>query len=354
MKLNTHLREGTMSHLETEIYEQPQVIGNLLESEAGHISDIAEAIREFQPAFVCIAARGTSDNAARYAQYALGIHARMPVALATPSIHTLYNAAPNLSQALVIGISQSGMAADVTQVVSDARMQGALTLSITNNPNSPLAQSAAHHISLHAGEEISVAATKTYTAQLTVIAMLVAALANNPTLNADLLQLPAQITQTLELSSPVQEFAVRHADLESFAALGRAYNYCTAIETCLKVQELCYIIGQGYSEADFLHGPIAIVKPEFPVIVIAPKGKSSANFATLLSKLRERSAATMLITNDDNFGEDVWVRLPEALPEWLSPIAAIIPGQLFGMHLALAKGNPIDKPKGLSKVTVTM
>ncbi len=343
-----------MSHLESEIYEQPQIIRNLLVSEADHIGDIAEAIRNFNPAFVCIAARGTSDNAARYAQYALGIHARMPVALATPSIHTLYNAAPNLSRALVIGISQSGMAADVTQVVSDARMQGALTLSITNNPASPLAKSADHHIGLHAGEEISVAATKTYTAQLTVIAMLVAALANDAALNADLLRLPDQISQTLELSYPVQDFATRHASLESFAALGRAYNYCTAIETCLKVQELCYIVGQGYSEADFLHGPIAIVKPGFPVIVIAPKGKSSANFGPLLSKLNERSAATLLITNDGSFGEDVWVQLPDALPEWLSPVAAIIPGQLLGLHLALAKGNPIDKPKGLSKVTVTM
>lgn len=343
-----------MSHLENEIYEQPQIIGNLLDSEADYIRDIADAIRAFNPAFVCIAARGTSDNAARYAQYALGIHARMPVALATPSIHTLYNAAPDLSRALVIGISQSGMAADVTQVVSDARMQGALTLSITNNPTSPLAKSADHHIALHAGEEISVAATKTYTAQLTAIAMLVSALANDPVLEADLLRLPDQVFETLELSTPVQEFAAQHADLESFAALGRAYNYCTAIETCLKVQELCYIIGQGYSEADFLHGPIAIVKAEFPVIVIAPKGKSTANFGTLLSKLRDRNAATMLITNDESFGENAWIKLPDTLPEWLSPIAAIIPGQLFGMHLALAKGNPIDKPKGLTKVTVTM
>ncbi|MBE2184615.1 MAG: SIS domain-containing protein [Anaerolineae bacterium] len=343
-----------MSHLESEIYEQPQVIGRLLDSESDHIREIARIIHTFKPAFVCIAARGTSDNAARYAQYALGIHARMPVALATPSIHTLYNAAPDLSRALVIGISQSGMAADVTRVVSDARMQGALTLSVTNNPDSPLAKSAEHHIALHAGEEISVAATKTYTAQLTVIAMLVAALANDPVLDADLLRLTEQVTQTLELAAPVQEFANRNVDLESFAALGRAYNYCTAIETCLKVQELCYVIGQGYSEADFLHGPIAIVKPEFPVIVFAPRGKSSANFGTLLAKLRERSATTLLITNDAGFGMDTWVRLPNTLPEWLSPIAAVLPGQLFGMYLALAKGNPVDKPKGLSKVTVTL
>jgi len=161
-----------MSILNQEIHEQPDVIRNLLESETENAKKIAAHIREFNPAFVMIAARGTSDNAARYAQYLMGIDAKLPVGLAAPSIHTLYEAQPDLSRALVIGISQSGRPPDVLQVVQDARAQGALTLGITNDPESPLAQAAAHHLWLRCGEEKSVAATKTYTAQLTAIALL--------------------------------------------------------------------------------------------------------------------------------------------------------------------------------------
>jgi glucosamine--fructose-6-phosphate aminotransferase (isomerizing) len=341
-----------MSHLEEEIFEQPAVIQRLLKSEAENIARIAGAIQHFRPTFVSIAARGTSDNAARYAQYALGIHARLPVGLATPSIHTLYQTPPDLSRALVIGISQSGMAADVTQVINDARSQGALTVSITNAAESPLAQAAHHHIFLHAGEEISVAATKTYTAQLTAVAMLVAALTQDNRLNNDLAHLPVWVEQTLELSQPVESWAAHNADLAQFAALGRGYNYCTAIEICLKVQELCYIIGQGYSEADFLHGPIAIVQKDFPVIVVAPRGKGSAQLGTLLDRLGQRQAVPLVITNDDSLNDKSWVHIPADVPEWLTPITTIIPGQRFAMHLAIAKGNPIDKPIGLSKVTV--
>src|SRR5215813_6230442 len=161
-----------MLHIEQEIAEQPDVIRRLLASKDS-VREIAAAIRQFDPAFVLIAARGTSDNAGRYAQYLMGIHAGLPVGLATPSIHTLYDAAPKLGRALVIGISQSGAAEDVRRVISDARQQGALTLSITNNSSSILAQAAQYHLPLQAGEEISVAATKTYTAELAAIALLV-------------------------------------------------------------------------------------------------------------------------------------------------------------------------------------
>jgi glucosamine--fructose-6-phosphate aminotransferase (isomerizing) len=342
------------SHLETEIYAQPGVLRGLLEAEEASVAAIARAVQAFDPAFVSIAARGTSDNAARYAQYALGIHARLPVALATPSIHTLYEAPPKLSRALVIGISQSGMAADVLKVVTDARAQGALTLTMTNNPASPMAQAAHFHIDLHAGEEISVAATKTYTAQLVAVAMLVAALSSDDGLKADLARLPDQIARTLDASASVAAWAANHAELTSFAALGRAYNYCTAIETCLKVQELCYIIGQGYSEADFLHGPIAIVSPGFPVIVFAPKGRGSSQMRTLFARLAERRAQALIVTNDESMVDAPWVLLPTDVPEWLSPVSGIVPGQLLGMHLAVAKGRSVDRPAGLTKVTVTV
>ncbi len=343
-----------MTYLEQEIAEQPDVMARLLAEESANVQAVARAVREFDPAFVLIAARGTSDNAARYAQYMLGIHAGLTVGLAAPSIHTLYQAPPRMSRALVIGISQSGMSADVNQVLIDARAQGALTVSITNNPESPLAQGAAHHIALHAGEEVSVAATKTYTAELTAVAMLTAALADSSEMHAALQGLPDAARQTLVYSEPIRAWAERYRYMSYFAALGRGYNYATAFEISLKIKELSYVIGHAYSEADFLHGPIAIIQPGFPVFVIAPRGKTAHHMRDLLERLKGREAESLVISDDpDAFTHARQKMLLPTLPEWLSPLVAILPGQMFALSLAIAKGHEVDKPRGLNKVTVT-
>lgn len=344
-----------MTHLEHEINEQPDVLRRLLAEEWGSVTAIAQAIRRFKPAFVCIAARGTSDNAARYAQYTMGIHNRLPVALAAPSIHTLYESPPDLSRALVLGISQSGQSQDVLRVVTDARAQGALTVTITNDPDSPMAQSAQHHIALHAGEEKSIAATKTYTAQLMAVAMLVASLSESDSLHAELQALPQYVTETLLQGEAIARWSERYRYISSFVAIGRGYNYCTAFEISLKVKELCYITGDGYSEADFLHGPIAQVQPGLPVIVIAPTGKTLPVMLDFFPKLKERQAEAITISNDDRVlaAGRQQVRIPSGIPEWLSPMVAVVPGQMFALHLAQAKDHEVDRPRGLSKVTIT-
>jgi len=343
-----------MTFLENEIAEQPDVIGRLLVEQAENARKIGAAIRDFNPDFVTIAARGTSDNAGRYAQYLLGIQAGLSVGLSAPSIHTLYGRPTNLSRALVIGISQSGQSEDVRQVVADAREQGALTVSITNNPTSPLAQAAQYHVPLGAGEEKSVAATKTYTAQLTVVAMLTTALVDQPELHAELAKLPDYIRQTLALSGGIAAWTERYRYLERLVTLGRGYNYCTAFEISLKIKELCYVVGQEYSEADFRHGPIAVINPGFPVVVVAPAGQPLPTLVDLLEKLREKNAECLVISNDDAtcaLGLKS-MRLP-LMPEWLSPVAAVVPGQIFAMNLASVKGYNVDQPRGLTKVTVT-
>lgn len=344
-----------MSHLENEIAEQPVIVEQLLAREKQTVRNLAQRIREFNPAFIYIAARGTSDNAARYAQYIFNIHANLPVALATPSVHTLYQTSPNLKQALVLGISQSGKSEDVVQVLLDARAQGALTATITNAPDSPLAQAGEFHISLETGPELSVAATKTYTAQLTAVAMLLAALLEQSELNDGLNQLPAWMAETLTAAQSIAEWAERYRYMERFVTIGRGYNYCTAFEISLKIKELCYIIGDGYSEADFRHGPFALVDPGFPVILIAPQGKTEGVMLDFLAKLDERQAETLVISNlEAALGmARKPMRLPQTMPEWLTPIAAVLPGQTFAMRLALEKGHSLDSPRGLSKVTVT-
>ena len=342
-----------MLHIEQEIAEQPEVMRRLIQGTT-KVQEIANAIREFDPAFVLIAARGTSDNAGRYAQYLMGIHAGLPVGLATPSIHTLYGAVPRLGRALVIGISQSGAAEDVRKVISDAREQGALTLSITNNDQSILAQAAQYHLPLQAGEEISVAATKTYTAELTAIALLVTALVDRDEYHEALAKLSDFAAQTLVLSEPIAEWAERYRYMDHFATIGRGFNYCTAFEVSLKIKELCYIPGVEYSEADFRHGPIALMQPGFPVIVVAPQGKVFNTLHDLLDKLKEKRAELLVISNDEDALGYAQKAMPiPTMPEWLTPIAGVIPGQIFAMNLAIARGHSVDKPIGITKVTVT-
>jgi glucosamine--fructose-6-phosphate aminotransferase (isomerizing) len=344
-----------MLRIEHEIAEQPEVIARLISQQRTHAESIAAAVHAFRPAFVCIAARGTSDNAARYAQYAFGSLLRLPVMLATPSLHTLYDAPPDLSRALVIGISQSGRSDDVRQVILDAREQGALTLTITNAPESPLAQSSHHHLDIGAGEERSVAATKSYTAQLAALALLTAALTGSSENSDALSGMPEVIAATLKESEAIAGWAQRYRYMDRCIALGRGFNFCTAFEINLKLQELCYIPGHGYSEADFRHGPIAMIQLGFPVVVIAPSDRTLPLMRDLLVKLNERDAECIVLSDDEEALSLAArsVRLPSGIPEWLTPLAAVIPGQVLAMQVALAKGYPVDSPRGLSKVTVT-
>lgn len=342
-------------HLAREINEQANVIARLLKEGKSNFQRIADAVREFDPAHVVIAARGTSDNAARYAQYLFGAHTGLSVGLSTPSLHTLYETPPNLSKALVIGISQSGRAEDVCRVLSDARSQGALTVSITNVPESPLALTAHHHIDLMAGEEISIAATKTYTAQLTAIAALITAMTGNETRHQELAKLPEAMQKTLDLCKDIPGWATRYRYMNQFSVIGRGFNYATALEISLKVKELCYITGEGFSEADFRHGPIAVIAPGFPVIAVAPSGIALPSMLDLIEKLKERDAELLVISNDESALSQGLMQMPlPAIPEWLSPVVGVVPGQVFAMSQAQLRGHAVDKPRGLSKVTVTL
>ena len=340
------------SILESEIYQQPDVLARLLDNPA--IPAVAKAIRDADPDFLVIAARGTSDHAANYAQYLFGIQAGLPVSLAAPSISTIYGHPPRYRKAVVIGISQSGHSVDVAQVVTDAAAQGALTITITNDANSLMAKAAAHHIALNAGEERSVAASKTYTAQVMALSLIVAHLLGKDDMLAELRQLPDMVSQVLGLAPTIKQRAERFRFMTRCVTLGRGYNYATAYEIALKLEELTYVTAEPYSSADFRHGPKAMVEPDFPVIAIAPRGATYADMLALIKELAERGADLTVISTEDEAlaTAQLPLHLP-AVPEWLSPIVAVVPGQLLAMATAAAKGHNLDKPRGLTKVTVT-
>jgi len=345
-----------MSHLEQEIREQPEAIARLLDAEIGCARELAQAIRRRNPSFVYIAARGTSDHAAAYAQYLLGAVAGLPVALATPSLYTMARRPPRLNQALVVGISQSGHSPDIVAVVEEGRRQGALTLTITNNPESPLAAAADVTMPIHAGEERAVAATKTYTAQLAALALLAAALNDGEGLWRELKELPGHVARALEVEPEVAGRVERYRYMDHCVLIGRGYNYPTALEIALKLKELTYVIAESYSSADFLHGPIAIIDQGFPAILIAAGGMVYQDVLSLARELRTRGAELVVFSEQQEACDlaHTALRLPAGVPEWLSPMVAVVPGQLFAAALTRAKGYDLDAPRGLHKVTRTV
>ncbi len=338
-----------------EIHQQPHSIADLLSTEAQNVANIVQSIRgKFK--YVVIAARGTSDNAARYAQYLFGVHNHLQVALATPSLYTLYNAPPNLDSALIIGISQSGQSPDIVSVLAEGKRQGRPTLAITNLPNSPLALNADYVIPLHAGAEKAVAATKTYTTSLAALAMLSLGLKEDEDHLAQLHQMPQVMQTTLTNLAGVIGRAERYRYMGHCAVIGRGFNYATAFEIALKVKELTRVVAEPYSSADFRHGPIATVIQGFPLILVAPSGAVSNDMLDLAAHLKRLQAEMILISDDESLlaGARLGLPIPVGLPEWLTPLVAVLPGQLFALNLALACGLNPDQPEGLRKVTETL
>lgn len=344
------------SLLRQEIHDQPDTLRQFIEEEREQVAAVARKIRQAGVRYVVLAARGTSDNAALYARYLLESFCDLPVSLAAPSVYTLYRSPPDLKDALVIGVSQSGEGEDVIEVVAEGRRQGALTLALTNFAGSPLADEAEEVILLRAGEEKSVAATKTYTAQLYALAWLAAYLRGlDDATEAALCVVPGQVAQVLALEEVIADRAERYRYADHFVVVGRGYNYATAFEIALKLKELTYIVAEPYSSADFRHGPIAMVEPGFPMMVVAPAGATQADLHTLLVDLAERQAELLVVSDEEALLEQARLPLPlnVAVPEWLSPLLCVLPGQLLAYHLALAKDLDPDNPRTLQKVTIT-
>ena len=200
---------------------------------------------------------------------------------------------------LVLGISQSGKSPDIVSVLAEARRQGALTAAITNSPESELGWAAEFVIALHAGLEKAVAATKTYTAELTAIALLATTLAGDPELSRALDRAPLLVQQALNMNSDLDCLAERYRYAPSCVTIGRGYNYCTAFELSLKLQEMTYIVAEAYSSADFLHGPVALITQGFPVIVVSPSCRMLGEMKKFIVTAKERGAEMVVISDDD-------------------------------------------------------
>ncbi|MCL4530452.1 MAG: SIS domain-containing protein [Chloroflexi bacterium] len=342
--------------LHSEILEQPERLANLVTSQRKTVEEIARAIKSRDVSYVFLAARGTSDNAGRYANYLLGAVNRLPLALATPSLFTYYQQPPNLAGALVVGISQSGQSPDIVSVLREGKRQGCLTLAITNEPDSPLASQSDFVFDVQAGPEHAVAATKTYTAELMAIAMLSAALSGDKSNWDSLVKVPEWINEVLKQGETIRQTAERYRYMQQCVVLGRGFNYATAYEWALKLKELTYVEAEPYSSADFQHGPIAMVARGFPVMAVVSKGKVADSLMRLLEHLKEDLLAELVVISNVDTAlsmAQARVAIQAEIPEALTPLVNIVPAQLFSYHLTLAKGYDPDQPRTISKITET-
>ena len=342
--------------LRDEIFEQPAAAQRLIGSSAAAFAPVAKALAGRRPDFAVIAARGSSDNAALYAQYLFAVRNSLITALATPSTLTLYGAKPRMANALVIGVSQSGRSPDIVAVLDEARRQGALTIAITNAADSPLNDVADHVIDLQAGPELATAATKSYTTELLALCMLSHVLDTRKEHERDALgQVPGLMAKALREDENAAELAAQHAGRDHCIVLGRGYGYATAREWALKLQELAQVSASPFSSADFEHGPLALAEPGLPVLVVAPSGVSLNAQTKLLRRLKTEHGAHVLALSDSPEARrlDDGLRVPAGMPAWLSPIVEIVPAQLYTYHLTVARGLDPEQPRTITKVTKT-
>jgi glucosamine--fructose-6-phosphate aminotransferase (isomerizing) len=352
-----------MSKMLEETRQQPNALARTLEEALRPLEGLRAQFERHRPRSVVLVARGTSDNAAQFGRYLIEITTRIPVSLAAPSVITLYGAPLDLSDTLVVGISQSGESTDTNAVLEDARNRGAMTIGITNEASSRMAKIAAHVLLARAGKEESVAATKTYTCQLLALYLLAYALGGNVEIGI-LRRLPEWVERVLELEDSVAELAERYTFMVRAVSVGRGLNYSNALEFGLKLMETCYVVTERFSAADFMHGPIAMVEHAFPVFVFAPAGATWPSISEVLDRVKELKAETLVFTDAANAAACAkparLIQLPIPYAgtvepvDLYTPIPYIIPAQLFAAHLAWIKGYNPDRPRTLHKITMTL
>jgi glucosamine--fructose-6-phosphate aminotransferase (isomerizing) len=347
----TALAPGAL--MAAEVAEQPAVWQRLLGEGRAQFAVAAARIAEYAPRFVLLAARGTSDHAALYAKYLIEIGHGLPAGLVSPSTMTAYRARPDLRDTLMIGVSQSGGSPDLAQSLQVGRERGALTVAVTNRAGSPLAQAAELHLDVLAGEERAVAATKSYTAQLLALYLLLDHLRGGDGGAAE--PLPALGRVVLEHDAQVAELAQRYRFASRLVSTARGYSYPTAREAALKLMETSYLSAQAFSGADLLHGPLAMIDPQVPVLAVVGDGVGGQAMQQVLPRLAEQGADVFCVgTPEAVDSATTGVVLPAGVSEALAPVLEILPFQQLALHLALARGPNPDAPRGLRKVTETL
>ena len=353
-RTQTHFAQThfAQTHFEREIREQPEVLARLLE-DAG-VQEVAQTLRDRDPKLIVTLARGSSDHAVTFFSYLAGRTLGLPVASLPPSLLSVYAARLHAESTLAIGVSQSGESSDVVEGLGALRRAGALTVALSNDPESSLVRAADYALLQGAGPEQAVAASKTFMTQMLLLSLLVAYWGEDEALLGALRAVPQALSATLDTAqSSLKETALRLTHARSMYVLGRGLSYAPALETALKLKETCYVHAEAYSSAEFQHGPIAAVNPSDPVLMLSIDDATQESNLEVAAKLRAANADLSLIGTAET-ADELSVTLPAGLEPVTQAFALMLAGQLLALYLATAKGLDPDAPRHLNKVTKTM
>ena len=337
-----------------EIYEQPAALRRLVEHEK-EFARVAAAARRAQP-LVRFVGHGSSDNAATYGVYAFGLLAGWTALRDSITLSVYYGAEVDVSGSTVLGLSQSGRTPDVVAYLERARARGAFTVAVTNDPGSEMARAAEAVLPLEAGDELAVAATKTYVNQLAALALLAAHIGGQGPRVADAIRAAAdRLEEALPaLEAKTQALAVPFSYVGRMFVIGRGAEYATAREIALKLLETCRTAAAPLTATDLAHGPVAVLDPLFPVWAIASHDVSLSAVQDAAARIKEFGSTVVASgpAAHEIASADYYLPVPEPDPALLSPLLSVVPGQLFAATLARAKGFDPDAPRGLTKVTL--
>ena len=344
-----------MINLEKEIREQPNVLASLKEKNKVALAELVKEIKEKKIDNIYFAARGTSDHACIYAQYLFGVVLGIPCTLGTPSVFSQYGGEIKFNNTLVIGVSQSGRAEDVNIVLESANKQGMTTLAITNYETSLLANTAKYHLFCNASEEKSIAATKTFTSQMYILALLCAEWSGNQELSNALEAVPNQVRDALDYLPEQIGNAVKNLlDYKEAVVLGRGLSYAIALEGALKILETNKMKVKGYPISDFYHGPVAQLHNGDLSIVLAQSGVMENDAVKMIEKLKTVGANIIVISDKEElFSTECGIKIDSTNSEFTIPFIFAIAVQLFALELVLAKGIDPDVSNVIAKITVT-
>lgn len=343
-----------MTCMYQEILESPSVLRRIEEENRATLEALCAVLRERGIRHVTFVGRGTSDHAAIYGQYLMSIVGHVNAGLAVPSCISLYGAKTDYRDSLVVALSQSGRAADAMEVIRRANECGGVTVAITNYKDSPLAEEAAFSLWCAAGEERSVAATKTFTAQLALLYLLTAYWFDKPAMRRRFATLPTML-ETLCAQNDTDDLLRPYRYIEDGFVLSRGITYPIALETMLKVQETCYVKLKAYSAADVYHGPLAQLDANTPVIVYALDGAACEDNLRIVDRVREIGIEPLVVTDEEQVAtrSALCYRIPKADDPLAAPIVLAAFAQLFAERLCALKGGDPDHPRNLKKVTIT-
>ncbi len=349
-----------------EINETPRIFSEIRGANLEIMQALVASIKESKATNFVAAARGTSDHALTFFKYVLEVNSGYTVGLSAPSVITLYKGKINYSNSIVIGCSQSGKAEDVLEVLKKGNEQGAITIAVTNDKDSPMAKQAKFHLFCNAGEEKSVAATKTFSAQLYLLLWLASELSEDKEKLAILKGFAKEIESVFpQIDVLTDKYSEKFKNMQSGFILSRGITYPIALEASLKLQETCYIQMKGYAGSDFYHGPMAMVNESTPVIIYCAENNGDEEMKALVradqikcvEKILSLKAPVLLVTNDvvlsGKFAKCNDALVKFGFSEEFTMFIFAIFAQMLACKISCAIGNNPDAPRALNKVTIT-